>query len=221
MKLGRGKAPASSTPMVLPERLEDVVLRTADGAKVPARVLERVADTLTVAITARTRPLGAGQLDGLVLEYSNERGRMRLSGTFVIDDPSDPDLLRMLAPRSIDVLQQRSYVRIHAARPVVVYCGADGGQIQSFTVDVSGGGLLLAGPDTLAIGQEIRFQLSITPGEQPVSGTATVVRIDNMGRRAVAFDTISDHDRRRLVRFIFQCQRAERRRGLRPEDRHA
>src|SRR5271165_5669396 len=199
MKLGRGKAPASSTPMVLPERLEDVVLRTADGAKVPARVLERVADTLTVAIT----------------------GRMRLSGTFVIDDPSDPDLLRMLAPRSIDVLQQRSYVRIHAARPVVVYCGADGGQIQSFTVDVSGGGLLLAGPDTLAIGQEIRFQLSITPGEQPVSGTATVVRIDNMGRRAVAFDTISDHDRRRLVRFIFQCQRAERRRGLRPEDRHA
>jgi len=46
-----------------------------------------------------------------------------------------------------------------------------------------------------------------------------VVRIDPQGRRAVEFDSISDLDRRRLVRFIFECQRSERRRGLEGDDR--
>lgn len=220
MRLGRSKAPAASIPMQLPERSESVALLTADGVQLPARVLERDGDTLTVAITARTRALTAAELGGLVLEYHSERGRMRLTGSFAIDDPRDPDLLRMASPRSVEVLQQRSYVRIHAARPVVVFCSGPGGRIESFTVDLSGGGMLLAGPDTLAVGQEITFHLSIVSGEPPVTGTAKVVRIDNQGRRAVSFETISDHDRRRLVHFIFECQRAERRRGLRPEDKH-
>ncbi len=40
------------------------------------------------------------------------------------------------------------------------------------------------------------------------------MRTDGQGRLGVVFDEISDLDRRRLVRFIFECQRAERRRGL-------
>ena len=48
----------------------------------------------------------------------------------------------------------------------------------------------------------------------PISGTGKVVRVDAQGHRAVEFESISDLDRRRLVRFIFECQRAERRRGL-------
>jgi c-di-GMP-binding flagellar brake protein YcgR len=91
-------------------------------------------------------------------------------------------------------------------------------QMQSFTVDVSGGGLLLAGPDTLAVGEELTFRLTLTPGVTPVSGTGRVVRVDGQGRRAVEFESISDLDRRRLVRFIFECQRDERRRGLEGDD---
>ena len=105
-------------------------------------------------------------------------------------------------------------MRIRSARPVLVYAARDGMRVQSFTVDVSGGGLLLAGPDTLVIGDEVTFQLTLTPGVTPVSGQGRVVRIDPQGRRAVEFDSISDLDRRRLVRFIFECQRTERRRGL-------
>jgi len=122
--------------------------------------------------------------------------------------------VRIDSPRSVEVLQEREYVRIKSARPVLVYSSHDSNQVQSFTVDVSGGGLLLAGPDTLQPGEEVKFRLTLTPGVLPVTGSGTVVRTDGQGRKAVVFKSISDLDRRRLVRFIFECQRAERRRGL-------
>jgi hypothetical protein len=218
VRLGRAKQEASK-PMALPERSTNVTLRTADGASIPARVIEQSPHSLLIAITVPTRPFTPKQLGGLVLEYHSERGRMRLHGRFAVDDPGDPDLLRLLEPRSVEVLQERSFVRIRAARPVLVYTGSSGGQISSFTVDISGGGFLLGGPDTLPVGDEVRFRLSLEGDGLPVTGTARVVRIDPQGRRAVAFETISDFDRRRLVRFIFECQRAERRRGLRPGER--
>ena len=51
-------------------------------------------------------------------------------------------------------------------------------------------------------------------------GTGKVVRVDGQGRRAVEFDSITELDRRRLIRFIFECQRAERQRGLEPDGRN-
>jgi c-di-GMP-binding flagellar brake protein YcgR len=111
-------------------------------------------------------------------------------------------------------LQEREYVRVMSARPVLVYRGADERPISSYTVDVSGGGLLLAGPDTLSVGESISFLLTIVQGDPPIKGVGEVVRRDDRGRRPISFTSIADLDRRRLVRFIFECQRLERRRGL-------
>ncbi|HYM66354.1 MAG TPA: PilZ domain-containing protein, partial [Patescibacteria group bacterium] len=183
------------------------------------RVLERGVNTLLIAITVPTKTWTDRRLEGMVVEFTAPHGRVRLQGRVTLEDPAEPDVLRMDAPRSVEVTQEREHVRIDAARPVIVYAGRDLTQIQSYTVDVSGGGFLLAGPDTLKIGDEVRFQLTLTPEVLPVTGTAKVVRIDSRGRRAVAFDSISDLDQRRLVRFIFECQRAERRRGLDPDGR--
>jgi hypothetical protein len=216
MKLGRGRADPSK-PIALPDHGDQLSLALASGERLPARVLERGVNTLLLAITVVTGPLSAGQLEGLVVEFTAPHGRVRLQGKITLEDPAEPDVLRMDAPRSVEVLQEREYVRIDAARPVLVYTGRDTLEVQSYTVDLSGGGFLLAGPDTLKIGEEVSFQLSLTPGVPPISGTATVVRVDRQGRRAAAFHEISDLDRRRLVRFIFDCQRAERHRGLQEE----
>jgi hypothetical protein len=216
MKLGRGRADPSK-PIALPDHGDQLSLALASGERLPARVLERGVNTLLLAITVVTGPLSAGQLEGLVVEFTAPHGRVRLQGKITLEDPAEPDVLRMDAPRSVEVLQEREYVRIDAARPVLVYAGRDTSEVQSYTVDLSGGGFLLAGPDTLKIGEEVSFQLSLTPGVPPISGTATVVRVDRQGRRAAAFHEISDLDRRRLVRFIFDCQRAERHRGLQEE----
>ncbi len=213
MRLGRRKENVQET-IVLPEVHEVVALNLGGTARIPARVLERGADTILVAITVPIRPLTPAQMAEMIIEYAGSRGRVRLRGTCAIEDPNDRDLLRINAPRSVEVLQEREYVRIRSSRPVLVYSAREQHQVQSYTVDVSGGGLLLAGPETLTIGEQVKFRLTLTPGVLPVSGTGHVVRTDGHGRLGVVFDEISDLDRRRLVRFIFECQRAERRRGL-------
>jgi PilZ domain len=213
VKFGRG-AEQQSKPVALPDRGQTVTLVPHGGKGISARVLERGEDSLLVAIMVPIGPLSHRNLEGMVLEFVAPQGRVRLSGTTTIEDPSDPDVLRIESPRSIEVLQEREYVRIMSARPAIVYGKRGKTQVESYTVDLSGGGFLLAGPDTLKIGEEVQFQLTLTPGVLLISGTGEVVRVDRMGRRAVAFTSITELDRRRLIRFIFECQRAERQRGL-------
>ena len=219
MKFGRG-TDQKSKPVALPDHGQTVTLVPRGGEAISARVLERAADSLLVAIMVPIGPLSHRELDGMVLEFVAPQGRVRLSGTTTIEDPSDPDVLRIESPRSIEVLQEREYVRVKVSRPAVVSSRRDPNPIESFTIDLSGGGFLLAGPATLKIGDEVRFQLNVTPGELVIAGTGRVVRVDNMSHRAIAFESISELDRRRLIRFLFECQRTERQRGLATEDRH-
>jgi c-di-GMP-binding flagellar brake protein YcgR len=218
MKILRSKQPVAEA-VTLPEPGEPVHVAVRGAGWIPAKVLQRGPDALVLAVTVRMRKLTPEQLEKLIIEFSSARGRVRLRGTVVTQDAASPELLTLSAPRSVEVLQEREFVRIRSARPVLVYSAREGVRVQSFTVDVSGGGLLLAGPDTLAVGEELTFQLTLTPGVTPVSGKGRVVRVDPQGRRAVEFESISDLDRRRLVRFIFECQRTERRRGLEGDDR--
>ncbi|HXD55617.1 MAG TPA: PilZ domain-containing protein [Solirubrobacteraceae bacterium] len=213
MRLARSKRQSAAAPVELPEVSDSVVLAVGSG-RIPARVIERGPDMLVVAITVPTRPMSEDQLGSLRVEYVSARGRVRLTGSLASQDPADPEVVRLTAPRSVEVMQEREYVRIRSARPVLVLCSGETGSVQSFTVDVSGGGLLLTGPDTLRVGDELTFRLTLTQGVTPVTGSGRVVRVDGQGRRAVEFISISDLDRRRLVRFIFECQREERRRGL-------
>jgi c-di-GMP-binding flagellar brake protein YcgR len=112
------------------------------------------------------------------------------------------------------VSQRREFVRLKGNRPVLVYVGEDRREVQSYAVDLAGGGLLLAGPDVLEIGEDVEFRLTLAPGSPPIVGVGTVVRSDVKGRRAISFSQMSELDRRRVVRFIFASERAERRRML-------
>ena len=216
MKLRRAKTVGSSKPIALPGRSASVILTTPSGEKFPARVLERGMNTLLVAITVPVKALSERDLQGLVLEYV-ANGRVRLHGSARIENPAEPDVLRIDEPRSIEVLQEREYVRIKAARPVLVYAGADHPQVQSYTVDLSGGGFLLAGPDTLKIGEEVSFQLTIASGAPPVTGKGKVVRTDAQGGERSP-STTSAISTSAAVRFIFEAQRVELRRGLEQGD---
>lgn len=219
MKFARS-APVKPAPVTLPGRAQTVTIAPSGGKPLPARVLASAPEALLVAIMVPIEPLTPTQLEGLALEFTDSQGRVRLVGTASIENPAEPDVLRIDHPRSVEVLQEREYVRIKSARPALVYGLPDQSPIQSYTVDVSGGGFLLAGPDTLKIGDEVHFQLTLTPGVLVIGGTGKVVRVDAQGRRGVEFESISEMDRRRLIRFIFDCQRSERRRGLDTDGRH-
>jgi hypothetical protein len=209
------RGPREEGALKLPPRATPVTLVRASGERIQARVDESTSQSLLVLVMFPPEmPLREGQLSDLVLEHNDRRGRIRLRGTVTLQDT---DLLRFRDLHSIEVVQQREYVRIAATRPVLVTTGSSPLAIQSYSVDLSGGGLLLAGPSTLKIGEQIAFRLTTTPGSPPIAGTGTVVRTDIRGRRGIRFDSIGAGDQRRLVRFIFDCQRAERRRGLEQE----
>lgn len=219
MRLRRQKSEAKG-PLVLPSAGDDVILSTNSGGRIPARVTACEQGSFTVAIMVPCKPLSASQLAALVLDYSDVRGRVRLHGSAVVVDPSEPDLLRIDDPRSIEVLQQREFVRVQTARPVAISTTHEPLRIDTFTVDISGSGFLLAGPESLKVGHELGFRLSLGEDALPVAGKGMVVRIDRRGHPAVAIEELSDLERRRLVRFIFDCQRAERRRGLETDGRN-
>ena len=150
-----------------------------------------------------------------MLEFTSHRGRIRLQGAVTLEDS---ELLRFRELHSVELIQQREYVRIQSTRPVLVVTGGQGGTVQTYSVDISGGGMLLAGPSTLKVGEQIEFRLTTAKGSSPITGVGTVVRTDLQGRRAICFDEIAEGEHRRLVHFIFDCQRAERRRGLESGD---
>ncbi len=218
MKLRRAKASSAGEEIALPERAEAVALVRSSGERMQARVAERNGNELSVALMFRPeRPLGAADANGLLLEFTNSAGRVRLQGEVTL---VDRELVCFRDVSSVEQIQQREYVRVRSTRPVSVISGGVQSTLQTFSVDLSGGGMLLAGPSTLRVGEQIQFRLTTVQGNPPVSGVATVVRADSQGRRAVCFDEISEGDHRRLVRFIFECQRAERRRGLEEDRRH-
>lgn len=206
---------ASSLPprIRLPRRSEVVNLLEPSGGRLPARVAERGVDTLLLAPIVPLDSPTYERLEGMVLEFFNPQNRVRVRGAVTVEDSH---LLRFSALHSFEVLQQREYVRVRAARPVLVYWGST--PINSYSVDISGGGVLLAASDTLEIGEEVQFRLTVTPGSVPIAGVGEVVRSDRRGRRAISFDSIGEGDRRRLIRFIFECQRTELRRISEAED---
>jgi hypothetical protein len=104
---------------------------------------------------------------------------------------------------------RRQNVRVSAERPVVAYIGAERKPAQTFTMDISAGGLLMAGLADLKQGEPFEFELALIPDQPPVTGTGSVVRTDPQGRCAIAFKQISRADERRLDQFVFQHLRDE------------
>jgi len=210
----KGRKSASTLPA-----LADVVtVIRPSGERIQALVAWRDDRSLVVA------PWLAGsdfrdddRLDLLAIEFTSRGGRIRLQGEVTREGD---DELRFSELRAVEVLQRREYVRVPASRPANVSDGVGEGWVSTFCVDVGGGGMRLAGPATLAVGTQLAFRLSTAKGGAQISGTGTVVRIDRDGRPAICFDAISEGNHRRLMRFIFECERAERRRELERKDRN-
>jgi PilZ domain len=98
--------------------------------------------------------------------------------------------------------------------PVSVSVNVGRERVETRTVDLGGGGLLLDGLNQFDLGEELEFELTLMPGSLPVTGSARVTRIDGQGRPAIQFTSISFSDRWRIVRFTLESQRNELDAGL-------
>lgn len=178
-------------------------LTTAEGEEFPVRTFERGREVVLVVLVDVDEHPDAGEAD---LEYASVRGVVHLHGEAVFEDRS---LVRFRAHGDPEVMQRRSFVRVHTPQAVTLDFG-EADQRRVHTVDLSGGGMLLAGAPTLEPDQSIRFVVALSPHEPPIEGSARVVRIGDDDKRALVFERIDEHDRQRLIRFVFECMRNAR-----------
>jgi hypothetical protein len=220
VKFGRGKVESASRVAVeLPRNGENVTLLPGGNGRIPSRVLEANQAALRVAVMIPVEPFSAGQLERMVIEFLGPQGRVRLAGVASMEDQ---DVVCIVSPRPLNVVQDREYVRLRTTRPVLVFGGEDLIRVDGCTIDISGGGFLLAGDGAslLKSGDDVQFQLQLSAEELPVCGSGKVVREDASGHRGIVFKEVKDLDRRRLVRFIFECQRSDLRMGIGTDEHH-
>ena len=181
-------------------------LTTPTGEEVPVRTFERGEEVVLVVLVNLDDERESDSVDAARLEYTSRRGLIKLRGEAVFEDPS---LIRFHPDGDAEVLQRRDFVRVHTPHTVTVESETEGRR-RVHTVDLSGGGMLLADDETLGVDQTIRFAISIVTTEVPIEGIARVVRIREDGKRALMFEQIAEHDRQRLIRFVFECMRTAR-----------
>jgi hypothetical protein len=180
-------------------------LTTPVGSNIPVRVYERGGDFLMLVLMLDDGDeLGQDAIEPLVLEYVSARGVVRFRGQAVLQER---DLVRFEVSAAPEVTQRREFVRVPSVQNVKL--GGEPGaiKIDGKAIDLSGGGMLLTGAAGLELDSVVRFRLNLGVGAGVVEGEARVVRSDEEGRRALVFEQISEDDRQRLIRFVFERQR--------------
>ncbi|MFL5911085.1 MAG: flagellar brake protein [Gaiellaceae bacterium] len=140
------------------------------------------------------------------LETVDFRGLHRLTGR-LDPDRVQPDVV-LLRWEDAEDIQRRQFVRVEA--PCIVDVRRQGREpISTYTVNVSGSGFLLAGPDDLAVGEQVVLTVKLGGDEEDVlEATCEVVRITGNGHRGVHIIDIEEPDRERLVHYVFERQRS-------------
>jgi hypothetical protein len=211
--LGRGPEERVRVLVARVASVEAVVVRAVDGAAelalvdppgVPVRFLHRRRATVV--------PLaGDDRVDGTLFAVPGPQGRVR------------EDLLHFLqavvplAPRRAP--QRREDARIDLVRPVaMVPDGFRVGWLNGFTRNVSAGGVLVTGADALEAGDRLRLRFELGNEDDLLDVLARVVRADDAwGLRGLRLEGVSERERERIVRFVFERQRralAERARAV-------
>lgn len=180
------------------------ILTTLEGERLPVRTFERGREVVLVVLVD-VEGAGPGCTRDADLEYTSVRGVVRLHGQALFEDRS---LIRFNAVGDPEVTQRRSFVRVHTPEAVTLDCG-EGAASCVYTVDLSGGGMLLAGAESLAVDQVVRFSVALG-AEPPIEGAGRVVRIGADERRALVFEQIGEDDRERLIHYVFECMRRAR-----------
>ncbi|MDK2784234.1 MAG: hypothetical protein PWQ41_801 [Bacillota bacterium] len=185
-----------------------------------------------VAIDDNTISLAAPLSGGYVVFFAVGEpvrvyaGRIAFSSEVVARKFFPDPLLIVSRPEVLEKVQRRSFVRLEASLPAVVrvYEATAGGpgqameEVKTYTLDVSGGGALLAFPHALP--PETPLELTISLPDEKISCQAKVKRVeegtasDRPARLGVEFTAISPRDQDKIVKFIFERQRELRQKGL-------
>lgn len=178
-----------------------------DGLSVLVSIAHR-GDQILLEIEGDADEFTAGPLSYLMLESAGARGIVRTPGT---GELVSENLLRFVLDDTAELVQRRDFVRVTAAKRVVLENEKGDVLADALTVDISGGGMLvrLRKPVELPAGGTMYFTLylGLTDYDDQVSGTVDILRRQPDKQVALVFRHISRTDQERLIRFVFERQR--------------
>jgi c-di-GMP-binding flagellar brake protein YcgR len=135
-------------------------------------------------------------------------GIVRTQGTIVAADRAG--LLELQITDEYEVDQRREHVRLTASLPGVVAPRSElHPPLHTFTLDVSGGGVLVAGAGPADIGTPVVVTVRL-PDRDALRADARIARRTDGGHVGLVFEGITVREREALVRWIFEQQRLER-----------
>jgi hypothetical protein len=120
------------------------------------------------------------------------------------------DLMRFEFSGEPRLVQRRNYARVGATLPVTVRRGAGGEPEETTSINISGSGVLLEGPEDLELENELWLAIQISEGEPPIEAKGLVLRITADGHKGIHITSISERDQDRLIALVFERQRLER-----------
>jgi PilZ domain len=135
------------------------------------------------------------------VEHATGRGINRYGGVLHLND-GRPEELRVVLTGDAERIQRREWARVDATLAIRVK-GIDenvGGD--TVTLNISGGGVLIKDPWRMPLGIDVRIELEVEPGAQPIRALCRIVREPASDQKGIRIDNIAREDEERLVKLV-------------------
>ncbi len=157
------------------------------------------------------QPLNAAIGSAVQIDIVTKRGLLHVGAQVV--QASDAEVLELGLTGSTQLVQRRAFARVDAFLEAIVTRPSGGPPIPAAVVNISASGAVISRLAPLKAGDAARLELRLAPHDPPLEILARVVREFDHEFRALHFEEILEADRERIVRFVFDRQRLERRDG--------
>ena len=190
------------------EEGQHVKLLIGDLPSMDARIEEISEDYAIVGLFKEPEPplQDIGPIQGII-EAAGPRGLTRLVGTLT-QKGSEVDAAKLEFDQGPEVIQRRQFVRIETTTSVEL-TRENGDRVKTFTLNLSGAGLLLGGPADLQMDELVKADIEVGEEEPTVHCRGRVVRETKEGNKGVRIEMIEEGDRERLIHFVFERQRSQ------------
>ena len=187
---------------------QHVKLLIGDLPAMDARIEEISEDFAIVGLFKEPEPplKDIGPIQGII-EATGPRGLTRLVGTLT-QHGREVDAAKLEFDQGPEVIQRRQFVRIETTTTVSL-TRENGDVEKTFTLNLSGAGLLLGGPADLQMDELLKVDIEVGDEEPPIHARGRVVRETAEGNKGVRIEMIEEGDRERLIHFVFERQRSQ------------
>jgi hypothetical protein len=183
-----------------------VVLPHIGGLPATVEAIQGGAVTVVLAVSDdRVKRLNGADV---AIEKTSGRGIQRFNGTLSVAGKAG-ELLTVTLEGEAERVQRRNFVRMDAVLPIKVISLEKGVKAgETTTVNVSGNGVLINDKWRLPMGIDVRIELMLEPGGEPMRALGRVVRYSSDVEKGIRIESIAATDEDRLIKFIRERERA-------------